>query len=150
MIHLDKRKWIYINIENPFKMMKKLRGIFKPLKKYFRCTFKEFDYYPVLWCSKPAFIHIISQDVMWKDKYDDPRFEVVPYIWIHIWKMNLVLYWDTKDHDSEDYWEQALWYLYYYHRYMYHKPDINKARENWPWKYSSTNKSTWNDDFLYD
>ena len=87
MIYLDKGKWIYISLENPLKTIKKLKGIFKPLKRYFRYSFKEWDYSPVLWCSRPAYIHIMSVDVGWKDKFDTPRYEYPPAIWIHIFNI---------------------------------------------------------------
>ena len=159
MVYWDFRKWIYISIENPLKTMKKLKGVFKPLNLYFRITFKEYNYYPVLWCSKPAYIHIMFQDVMWKDKNNSPQYEVPPYIWIHLYKLNLVWYWDLSPHqykEIDDYWEQALWYLFYYEdNYLdnnskdnLNAPDINKARENWPWRDYETKLSSWNDKFL--
>ena len=96
---------------------------------------------------------------MWKDKYDTPRYEVPPYIWIHLYKLNLVWYWDLSPHqykEIDDYWEQALWYLFYYEdNYLdnnskdnLNAPDINKARENWPWRDYKTKLSSWNDKFL--
>jgi hypothetical protein len=98
-------------------------------------------------------------DVGWKDKYDTPRFEYPPYIWIHIYKWNWVWYWDfsksfglanPKEYIDE-YWEQALWYLYYYNTYsqgLLDKPNIEKAKENWPWQDCETKKSSWNNKFL--
>ena len=142
-MYLNKWKWIYLDIRNPFKTMNKLKGIFKPLTLYFRYSFKEWDYYPVLWCSRPAFIHIMFRDVIWKDKYDTPRFEVPPYIWIHLYKLNIILYWSLSEYkDIDDYWEQALWYLYYCNK------DIKKARETWIWVDYKTKQSTWTDEFL--
>ena len=146
MAYLDFRKWIYIDIRSPFKTMKKLKGIFKPLKCYFRYSFNEYLYYPVLWCSKPAYIHIMSYDVLWKDKNESPQYEYPPVIWIHLYKLNLIWYWDLQLHDkdihTDDYWEQALWYLYYSDK------DINKAKKTWPWSDYYSKKSTWNDKFL--
>lgn len=129
--------------------MNKLKGIFKSLKRYFRCSFKEWDYSPVLWCTKPSIIHIITNDVMWKDKDNTPRYEVPPYIWIHIYKLNLVWYWDLNNalkinpiNYVDNYWEQALWYLYYSPK------NINKAKETWPWRDNRNGISTWSDIFL--
>ena len=143
-MYWDFRKWIYLDIKNPFKTMNKLKGVFKPLKRYFKYSFKEWDYYPVLWCSKPAYIHIMFHDVMWKDKYDTPRFEVAPYIWIHIYKMNLVWYWSypKRRYLEDEYWEQALWYLYY------SNSDIKKAKKTWPWIEFKSHKSTWKNKYL--
>lgn len=155
MIYWSFKKWIYIFINNPFKTMNKLKGVFKPLKCYLRVTEDEYDYYPVLWCSKPSHIQIMSNDVGWKDKYDTPRFEVPPYIWIHLFKLNIIWYWDLPEHQkirfTDDYWEQALWYLHYYNTISYGKltgPNISKACESWPWENSLTGESSWKDEFL--
>ena len=130
--------------------MKQLKGVFKPLKCYFRCTFEEWNYSPVLWCSRPSIIQILFRDVMWKDKYNTPRYEVPPYIWIHIYKLNLVWYWDLSpnlylenpDNLVDEYWEQALWYLFYSSK------SIEKAKETWPITWSETGISTWFDKYL--
>ena len=165
MIHYEFKKWIYISLENPFKTMKQLKGVFKPLKRYFRWSFNEWDYHPVLWCSRPSKIQIMTRDVMWKDKYNTPRYEVPPFIWIHIYKLNFVWYWDLSPTFKftnpnwdmvDDYWEQALWYLFYYlDNYgnttldkNLDKPDINKARNWWPITWSETGLSTWSDKYL--
>lgn len=153
-IYLDWRKYLYIDISNPKKTLNKLRKVFKPLRCYFRCTFDEWDYSPVLWCSKPAHIQIMAHDVGWKDKYDSPRFEIPPYIWIHIFKMNLVWYWGLpphQNHREDEYWEQALWYLNYYNNTSYgcDKPNLEKAKESWPWQDYTTKETTWTDEFLF-
>ena len=143
-------KYLYINLSNPKRTLKKLKGVFKPLKCYFRFG-KTWD--PILWCSKPSFIHIVTSDVQWKDKWNTPRYEGPPYIWIHIYKWNLVWYWDLQPHQIhliDQYWEQALWYLYYNGNISYGRldsPDINKAKESWPWLDMKGN-STWTDEFL--
>jgi len=158
-LYIDWKHCIYIDISNPKKTMNKLKGIFKPLKLYFRFTKDIYAPYPVLWVSEPSYIQIMFHDVGWKDKYDTPRFEYHPYIWIHIYKWNFVWYWDfpksfrlaNPKKYIDEYWEQALWYLYYYNTYsqgLLDKPNIEKARENWPWQDCETKKSTWNDKFL--
>lgn len=144
------RNWIYIRIGNPLKTINKLKGVFKPLKRYFRFGWGLWNYHPVLWCSKPSFIHIIFQDVMWKDKYNSPRYEVPPYIWIHIWKFNFIWWWEYS-HDileTDEYWEQALWYLFYYNEYRMKFPDLLSAENYWPWQDYKTHKSTWNNRYL--
>ena len=154
MIYWDFRKWIYLSISNPKRTMNKLKGIFKPLKCYFKMDKNAWAPDPVLWVSRPAYIHIMSSDVGWKDKNDTPRFEYPPYIWIRIFKINLLWYWDLPLHQkgilTEDYWEQALWYLYYYGNISYKcsKPNINKAKESWPWQNYKTKESSWSDEFL--
>lgn len=150
-MYLNKWKWIYIDIRNPFETMKKLKGVFKPLKRYFRWNINK-DWYPMLWCSKPAYIHIMSVDVGWKDKFDSPRYEYPPVIWIYLFGLNLIWYWNIKeDGYTDDYWEQALWYLYYYKNISYGRldaPDIKKAKESWPWEDIRTKQSSWNDKYL--
>jgi hypothetical protein len=158
MIYWDFRKWIYLSISNPKKTINKLKGIFKPLKCYFKFDVNKWTPYPVLWVSKPAYIHIMFHDVTWKDKFDTPRYEVPPYIWIHLFKWNFLWYWnlpDTIEYNLksdyiDDYWEQALWYLYYYNTYsqgLLDEPNIEKARESWPWQ-DTHNNSSWNNKFL--
>lgn len=150
-MYLNKWKWIYIDIKNPFKTMKKLKGIFKPLKCHFKCNVDK-DWFPMIWCSEPAYIHIMSVDVGWKDKFDSPRYEYPPAIWIHLFKLNLIWYWELPDEGyMDDYWEQALWYLYYYRNISYGRldaPDIKKAKESWPWEDMRTKQSSWNDNYL--
>ena len=156
MIYWNFKNWIHISIENPFKTINKLKGVFKPLKCYFKFSRK--DWYPVLWVSNPSKIQVMSKDVMWKDKYDTPRYECCPYIWIHLFGLNFIWYWTlpntlkyTKEDIIDNYWEQALWYLYYTNTIsqgLIDKPDIEKAKESWPWQDYETNKSTWNDKYL--
>lgn len=152
-IYLDWGKYLYIDISNPKKTMNKLKGIFKPLKRYFRSEQGLYAPYPVLWVSEPHFIQIMFHDVGWKDKYDTPRFEYPPYIWIHIYKWNWVWYWSLPLHQvdkDDEYWEQALWYLYYTNTIsqgLINKPDIQKAKESWPWQDMRGN-SNWTDEFL--
>lgn len=146
-------KWIYLNIENPFKTMNKLKGIFIPLKLRFKIGLYKNHYHPFIWCPKPYPIQIISRDVMWKDKYDSPRYETPPFVWIYLFGFEVYWYWNLHyiQHDDMDYWEQALWYLYYTNTIsqgLIDKPDIEKAKESWPWQDYGTNESTWNDNFL--
>lgn len=145
------KNWIYVDLSNPCKTMKQLKGVFIPLKLKFKISRK--SWYPILWCSKPSFIHIRSNDVIWKDKWDTPRFENCPHIWIHLFGLNIIWYWTLESElDETDYWEQALWYLYYYSNISYGKlsgPDIQRARESWPWR-NLDGTSNWNNKFLLD
>jgi len=157
--YLNWKKYLYIDISNPKRTMNELKGVFKPLKLYFKFVKDEYAPYPILWVSKPAFVQIMFHDVGWKDKYDTPRFEYHPYIWIHIYKWNFVWYWDLPDtigynpktDHIDDYWEQALWYLYYTNtisQVLLGKSNIEMAKESWPWQDYETKKSTWNNKFL--
>ena len=151
MIYWNYKKWIHISISNPFKTMNKLKEVFIPLNRMFQYGINV--YYPFIYCPTPAKILIRCCDLMWKDKYDTPRYEGPPYIWIHLFGFNLIWWWEIKKNllETEDYWEQALWYLYYYNTYsqgLLNKPDIEKARESWPWQNYETKESSWNDKFL--
>ena len=146
MIHLDWRKYLYISLENPLKTINKLKGVFKPLTSYVKVSRKSWS--PVVWCSKPAYIHIMSEDVGWKDKYGTPRYEWPPYIWIYLFGISMVIYWELPEHQrgkEDDYWEQALWYLYYN---IGHVGDIEYAKKTWPWANMETNETTWSDKYL--
>ena len=150
-------KFLHLSLWNPFKTMNKLKGIFKPLKRYFLCGINIHP--PIIYCPKPELIFIRCRDVEWKDKWRTPRYEEPPHIWISLFGFNLFWYWDLpnnmlynkKDH-IDDYWEQALWYLYYasYNRKKkgYDELDINKAKRTWPWQNCETKESSWNDKFL--
>jgi hypothetical protein len=150
-IYIDLRKYLYVDISNPKKTINKLKGIFKPLKCYF--TKSSIIPFPVIWVSNPAYIQIMFKDVGWKDKYNTPRLEYNPYIWIHIYKWNFVWYWSLPLHQNyrdDEYWEQALWYLYYnktISQGLNDYPDIKLAKESWPWEDIEGN-STWTDEFL--
>lgn len=128
--------------------MNKLKGVFIPLKRHF--IYGRNISFPFIYCPKIPKVLFRCSDVMWKDKFDTPRYEGPPYIWIHLFGFNLIWYWDLGK-DTDDYWEQALWYLYYYNTYsqgLLDKPDINKAKESWPWEDYYTRQSSWNNKFL--
>ena len=148
MYRFNLRDWISISIRNPFKTMKQLKGIFIPLKRYF--LFGKNISYPFVYCPQlPKILLIRSCDVMWKDKWDTPRFEGPPYIWIYIFRFNFIWYWSSNDDDQ--YWEQALWYLYYYKNTSQGRldtPNIEKAKESWPWEDMRTKQSSWDDNYL--
>ena len=153
--------WFYLNIfnflcldiSNPFRIMRKVKKVFVPLKcKFYHGKNTIGNIYMGV---KPNLINIKTKDVMWKDKFDSPRFEASPIIWIHLFGYNLVWSWELdssfKNEMIDDWWEQVLWYLYYYNTYsqgLLDEPDINKARESWPWVNMETNESSWNDNFL--
>lgn len=154
MNKLLNNKYIKILCFNPFKTYKKIKRVFKPLSShiYIREYYKlPLMYYP----ERGKILTLYSFDVMWKDKWDSPRFEESPYIIFGLFKWCLAVIFLPKifnaRSEQDDYWEQALWYLYYYNTYsqgLLDKPDINKAKESWPWERINTNESTWNDKFL--
>lgn len=89
--------WFYWN--NPFKTYNKIKHIFKPL------TWK-MDHGPSshLFC-------IEARDVSWKDKWNSPRFEQSPFIYIDLFYHGF-LFRFTDDYEWI-YWETILDYLYY-------------------------------------
>lgn len=140
--------FFYCSILNPFRTMNKLKGVFIPLKRKFVIGFRK-GYHPFIWCSKPTPIQIVSRDVMWKDKDDSPRYESPPYVWIYLFGFEMYWYWTT--YNDSDYWEQALWYLYYYNTISYglsEEPNLELAKQSWPWIDHYTKQSTWIDGFL--
>lgn len=142
-------KYISICLINPFRTYKKLKGVFKPLRAniFFGNTYEA----PLIFFNSRTSIVIESSDVLWKDKYDTPRFEEHPYIHIKLFNYSFVIFWKPEYIDRvDDYWEQALWYLYYYSNISYgclDAPNIDKAKESWPWT-DMNNKSTWSDKYL--
>lgn len=145
--------WISFYIENPFKTMKKIKGIFIPLRSEFIYSKNSCPFFNV---HRGKFLSISIQDIQWKDKWQTPRHEENPYISIRFFnKYYLNWTWVLPPHlkgtklDELDYWEQALWYLYYYRNISYGRlnaPDIKKAEESWPWSWEG--KSTWNKMFI--
>jgi len=144
MIWFDKFG-ICISLSNPFKNLHKVKKVFKTNLKsyvYFGIT----KCVPLFYFNSVSPIVIESHDVTWKDKYDTPRFEEFPFFHIKIFKYSFVILWKINfDMDDNDYWEQVLWYLYYYNTYsqgLLDKPNIEKAKESWPWT-DMNDKSTW-------
>lgn len=117
-------KWFNIYIENPFKTWWKVRKYFKRPK--WEChfhlvkTYKGYPYATWNWLGKILDINI--HDVWWKDKWNTPRHERNPLIYIclfrkfaftaipHIW-----YYDEFGEKHSRDmtYWEYVLDFLYY-------------------------------------
>ena len=145
-------KYFDIFIMNPFKEMNKLKGVFIPLKRKF--WFGNPKMVPLLLAgTRGKILDICCHSVMWKDKYDTPRFEECPFVRISLFnKFCFLWYWTTGSLiEDNDYWEQALWYLYYYNTYsqgLLNKPNIEKAKNSWPWENYETKESSWNDKYL--
>lgn len=77
-------------------------------------------------------LKIQKHDLLWKDKYNTPRCEVPPSIYIHFlwWEIDI-----QKGNDKQ--WEQWLWVM------KYNGGNITKAKETWPWVGGKDKKSTW-------
>ena len=150
------KDWIFINLFNIIsinwerkKVIKAIKGVFIPLKWHFKFTRK---YAPFMYAAHYGkLFSIISCDVQWKDKFNDPRHEENPFTSIALFN-TFFFNWEYKIptengnyRDDEDYWEQALWYLYYYKEYKCESPNIIEARKHWPWTRFDEKNDTWND-----
>lgn len=113
------------NFENPLKTWWKARKYFKfpKVKIYFSSNKYSYPYATSSWQGKILDINI--HDVYWKDKYDSPRHEYNPLIYIclfqkfALWITFTMTYRDElndiKD-GSIEYWEYILEWLYYQNR----------------------------------
>lgn len=115
-------KWINIHLENPLRTWWKAR-------KYFKfpniCIYGgKLNYqYPYACRDRIGKILDINfSDLGWKDKYDSPRHERNPYIFICLFRflcINIIFYkrfYDEIDRPKDgsmEYWEYILDYLYY-------------------------------------
>lgn len=116
-------KWIDICIENPLKTWKKVKQYFKKPKlsinffshPMYNCPFASFK-------NIAKILEIRASDVGWKEKYDSPRHERPPYIWVCLFKrfgfsFNWHIWYQDeygKTHSGDDfYWEYLLDYLYF-------------------------------------
>lgn len=124
-------------IANPLKTWWSARKIFnRPKISYY--FGKWISGLPVYKGNIPYPIGIFSYDLLWKDKYDTPRYEYPPAINIVFFRKYQLLIWLEQD---VKYWEQLLWYLYYSDK------DIFEAKKSWPWR--DLNKiSTWSDKYI--
>ena len=113
---------VHININNPFKTWWKARKYFKrpSIKFYFGLLKYNFPYANRNYIGK--IIDISIHDVMWKDKYNSPRHERNPYVWICLFrlfrfeiatKVNTLTETGKVEDRSMFYWEYLLDYLYY-------------------------------------
>ena len=113
---------VHININNPFKTWWKARKYFKrpSIKCHFGLLKYSFPYANMNYIGK--IIDISIQDVMWKDKYNSPRHERNPYVWICLFRLfrfeistriNALTETGKVEDRSMFYWEYLLDYLYY-------------------------------------
>ena len=127
---------VHININNPFKTWWKARKYFKrpSFKCYFGLLKYSFPYANRDYIGK--IIDISIQDVMWKDKYNSPRHERNPYVWICLFRLfrfeistriNALTETGKVEDRSTFYWEYLLDYLYY----------SKSLKINQCWEYSS-------------
>lgn len=113
---------IHIHIDNPFATWWKARKYFKrpSINYHFGLLKYSFPYANRDYIGK--IIDISIQDVMWKDKYNSPRHERNPYVWICLFRLfrfeistriNALTETGKVEDRSMFYWEYLLNYLYY-------------------------------------
>lgn len=118
----DIGKLIHIHLSNPFKTWWKARKYFKfpDVKIKFETHLNNFPYAHKDHIGK--ILDINFHDVMWKDKYNSPRHEVNPFIFICLFRfLCLHIVFHKKFYDeignqtdgSSMYWEYILDYVYY-------------------------------------
>lgn len=96
-----------IYLENPFKTYNKVKRWFKPINPKFQWYFgKRY---------KPIFLELKSFDVLWKDKFNEPRHEFNPRIKISLFNyIHLYVDFTTGDNMTDMvYWEAILDWIYY-------------------------------------
>lgn len=101
-------KYFDIYLENPLKTYKKIKKYFLPLKVKIEINFGK--------SNKAKILEINSFDLMWKDKYNSPRHEYNPKIFISIFNfIHIYINYIVNDDSINDmvYWETALYWLYY-------------------------------------
>lgn len=115
--------WISICVEDPLKTWRKAKKFFRKPQweinffsnSIYNCPFTDVNY-------TAKILDIEFRDVGWKDKYDSPRHETDPYIWICFFKkfglsISWHVYYRDEFNDRKDgscfYWEYLLDYLYY-------------------------------------
>jgi hypothetical protein len=93
-------------------------------------------------------ISVTTNDLGWKDKYETPRYEWSPALYVHFFGLQFCIWWNApklegeKYPDNDNYYEMILWYLHYADK------DIKKAEETWGWTNYDTKESTWDKRYL--
>jgi hypothetical protein len=162
----NRRNFIELWIENPLHTWWKARKYFKfPSIRFsvfsnpiYNCPYARTDYIGKL-------LDINFHDIQWKDKFDSPRHEMNPHIWVCFFhkfgfSINFVIeYLDelgNKQSGDTFYWEYLLDYLYYsknllnipswsyqskiYYQWDHDKHEAIKAEGNIPTALFSLNK----------
>lgn len=128
----DKWNLFNIYISNPFKTYWKARKLFKRPKTKVRFFWKNaLNYSPYVWGGTIGrFLDIYIGDICWKDKWNSPRHERNPIIYISLFKrFGFVIYpevttvdeFGQKKNADMDYWEYLLWYVYYNSNLSYNR-----------------------------
>lgn len=118
-IKYHRGKYFAWSFQNPFEIWWKARKYFKIPKTIIRFTYKRTPYARVDYHAKILDIYI--HDLFWKDKYNSPRHEYNPLIFIYILGLCIWIYpkiYKTNEFGNREdgdiyYWEYLLDYLYY-------------------------------------
>jgi hypothetical protein len=162
----NRRNFIELWIENPLHTWWKARKYFKfPSIRFsvfsnpiYNCPYARTDYIGKL-------LDINFHDIQWKDKFDSPRHEMNPHIWVCFFRkfgFSINFYINYKNEIGEIrngdtfYWEYLLDYLYYsknllnipswsyqskiYYQWDHDKHEAIKAEGNIPTALFSLNK----------
>lgn len=119
-----KNNWFHFTIENPLGTWWKARKYFKRPKISFHISkVTTYSGYPYI-CYKhiSKILDVDIHDVWWKDKWNSPRHERNPLIWICLFRkialcVNFNIYYKDEFDEKVDgdlyYWEYLLKWLYY-------------------------------------
>lgn len=102
-------KYFDFYFENPLKTYNVIKKYFRRIKPRFQCSWYK--------SNKAKILEINSYDLMWKDKWNSPRHEFNPRIFISIFNRLHIFVDLTLGEDSMTdmvYWEAALYWLYYH------------------------------------
>lgn len=125
---------INISIKNPLKTWWKMRMWFKRPKISISFFSNPIYNCPYTWLKNiSSILDIWASDIMWKDKYNSPRHEANPFIWVCFFRkfgfsINFNIYYrdefGERQNGSAYYWEYLLNVL------EYHK-SLDKGYSNW-------------------
>lgn len=83
---------------------------------------------------------ISNVELGWKDKFNTPRLEWCPALYIYFFHWQFCIWWDYPN--SDNYWEMYIWWKYYCNK------DLKEAEDSWVWRNATTGLSTWNKENL--
>ena len=119
-IKYHRGKYFSWSFQNPFETWWKAKRYFKIPRTVIKFVYKETPYARTDYHAK--ILDIWVHDLFWKDKYNSPRHEVNPLIYICLfgkWSLWIVFHktfideFGDKTDESIHYWEYLLDYLYY-------------------------------------
>lgn len=103
-----RNKWIDWFYENPLTTYNKVKEYFLPIKPKFQWSFGKLR--------KARILEFNSFDLTWKDKFNSPRHEYNPRIFLSLFNyIHLYVEWTLEKDPMDDmvYWEAILDWMYY-------------------------------------